>query len=122
MKSFLAITRALSDPNRVRLLCALRGGEMCVCQLTELIDLAPSTVSNHLAILHQADLVESRKKGRWVFYRLPAEASGSFPRKMLEVTFDRLKEDPVIHADRAKLDEINKIDVEELCRTKNRKD
>ena len=71
MREFLAITKALSDENRVRALMALSGGELCVCQLIELLGLAPSTVSKHMAVLRQADLVETRKEGRWMYYRLP---------------------------------------------------
>jgi DNA-binding transcriptional ArsR family regulator len=48
----------------VRILLALRGGEMCVCQITELFGLAVSTTSKHLSILYQARLVDSRKDGR----------------------------------------------------------
>ena len=70
MRRFLNITKALSDENRVRALMALRAGELCLCQLIELLDLAPSTVSKHLSILLQADLVECRKDGRWHYYRL----------------------------------------------------
>ena len=62
-------TKALADENRVRALLALRKGELCVCQITELFGLAPSTVSKHLSILYQAGLVESRKDGRWIYYR-----------------------------------------------------
>ena len=61
---------ALSDPTRLRLLLALRGGELCACQLIGLVGLAPSTVSKHLALLRAAGLVAARKDGRWVHYRL----------------------------------------------------
>src|SRR5450432_2281117 len=74
MRDFMAITKALSDPNRVRILLALRRGELCVCQITELFGFAPSTVSKHLSILHHAHLILSRKSGRWVYYRLPGKS------------------------------------------------
>ena len=73
MREFMNITKALADETRVRMLMALRGGELCVCQITELFGLAPSTVSKHLSILFQAGLVESRKADRWVYYRLPGK-------------------------------------------------
>jgi DNA-binding transcriptional ArsR family regulator len=50
---------------------ALRGGELCLCQIIGLLRLSPSTVSKHMAILNQAGLVEARKRGRWVYYQLP---------------------------------------------------
>lgn len=69
MQDFLAITKALSDENRVRVLMALSAGELCVCQIIELLNLAPSTVSKHMSILKQARLAESTKNGKWVYYR-----------------------------------------------------
>ena len=69
MLDFMAIAKALADENRVRLLLALQKQELCVCQLIELMGLAPSTVSKHMSILKQARLVEARKQGRWVYYR-----------------------------------------------------
>ena len=69
MFDFMTIARALTDENRVRILMALEGRELCVCQVTGFLDLSPSTTSKHLSILRQARLIESRKKGKWVYYR-----------------------------------------------------
>jgi DNA-binding transcriptional ArsR family regulator len=52
MKDVLAIAKALADENRTRVLMFLRAGELCVCQIMEMMGLAPSTVSKHLNILH----------------------------------------------------------------------
>src|SRR5580765_3862575 len=71
MRELMRITKALADENRVRVLLALRNGELCACQITELFGLAPSTMSKHLSVLYQAGLVESRKEGRWIYFRLP---------------------------------------------------
>ena len=60
MKDFLNITKALADENRLRMLLALQQGELCVCQITELMGLAMSTVSKHLSILYQAGRVNAR--------------------------------------------------------------
>ena len=73
MLILLNIAKALSDENRVRALMMLTRGELCVCQLIEMLGLAPSTVSKHMSILRQARLVEARKQGRWMYYRLPDE-------------------------------------------------
>ena len=75
MRSTLRITKALSDIQRLRILMMLRGGELCVCQIIAVLGLAPSTVSKHLSILSGAGLVDSRKDGRWAFYRLPQGAA-----------------------------------------------
>lgn len=54
MFDFLTTCRALADENRIRILMALRGRQLCVCQVTAFLDLAPSTTSKHLSILRQA--------------------------------------------------------------------
>lgn len=70
IRAVLTVTKALSDAQRVRILMMLRGGELCVCQIVEALGLAPSTVSKHLSILSNADLVQMHKDGRWAYYRL----------------------------------------------------
>ena len=75
MEDVIAIARALSDENRVRALLALGDQEVCVCQLIELLQLAPSTVSKHMSILKQAKLVTGHKKERWMYYRLPGKSA-----------------------------------------------
>ncbi len=77
MREFIEITKALSDTNRVRIILALNGKELCVCQIIALLLLAPSTVSKHMSILKSARMVESTKKGRWVYYRLPRDDEAS---------------------------------------------
>lgn len=64
------IAAALGEPNRIKALAMLRRGELCVCDLTEGLALSQSTVSNHMAILKRAGLVESRKDGRWMHFRI----------------------------------------------------
>ena len=77
MKKILNITKALADENRLRALRMLRDGEMCVCRIIEMLKLAPSTVSKHMSILKHADLVETRRAGKWTYYRLTEADSGS---------------------------------------------
>src|SRR6266404_1275941 len=110
------ITKALADENRVRALLALRHGELCVCQITELFGLAPSTISKHLSILHQAGLVESRKDGRWIYYKLPRNGAAPPVREAIRWVERSLAEAPRIGADRRKLERILKLDPAELCK------
>lgn len=116
MNRYLAVTKALADANRVRALCALRGGELCVCQLIELLGLAPSTVSKHLSILNQAGLVETRKEGRWVHYRLPRKPISEVASSMTRETFQALAGTDAILADEKRLASIRNADLEALCR------
>jgi ArsR family transcriptional regulator, arsenate/arsenite/antimonite-responsive transcriptional repressor len=119
MKEFMAITKALSDPGRVRILLALGPGELCVCQITEMFGLAPSTMSKHLAMLHHAGLVDSRKEDRWVYYRLPERKSPALVRDALRLVKLSLKESEEAIADQAKLKKIMKMDVKDICRRQN---
>jgi ArsR family transcriptional regulator len=62
--------KALSDPNRLRILDRLRAGERCVCELTDVLDAGQSLLSFHLKALKEAGLVTERPEGRWTHYRL----------------------------------------------------
>ena len=115
VKEFLAITKALSDENRVRALMALGRGELCVCQVIELLGLAPSTVSKHMAVLHQAGLVESRKEGRWIYYRLSEEAELPCARTALAMTRECLGKDGRVREDAKRMKSIRKMSRDDLC-------
>lgn len=112
----MAITKALSDPSRVRVLLALRRGELCVCQITELFGLATSTISKHLSILNQAGLIVSRKTERWVYYRLPDKSAPVAVREALDWVLKSLGKTEEAAADAARLKRILKVDPVELCR------
>lgn len=112
----MSLTKALADPNRVRLLLALRGRELCACQITELFGLAPSTMSKHLSILYQAGLVNSRKNGRWVYYALPGKEAPVAVRKAIEWVGDALAANAQVIADGRRLKELLKVNPSELCR------
>ncbi len=115
MFTFMAITRALSDQNRVRTLMALKGRELCVCQIIKLLELAPSTVSKHMSILRQAGLVESRKDGRWVYYRRPDAGVPAVTRSALAWCDASLSGTPTLSADEAHLKKILLTPLQELC-------
>ncbi|HMA77198.1 MAG TPA: metalloregulator ArsR/SmtB family transcription factor [Candidatus Krumholzibacteriaceae bacterium] len=108
MRDFLEITKALSDINRVRVLMALMNQELCVCQITELLKLASSTVSKHMSILDHARLVESRKEGRWVYYRLASNEENRFITDILELIKRTIRKDPIVQRDQKDLREILK--------------
>ena len=115
MRDLMAVLKALADENRVRALMALRPRELCVCQIIELLGLAPSTVSKHMAILKQARLVDSRKEGRWIFYRLAKREASDEARKIAATVAQLLADDPQARDDAKRLTQILKIDPEVLC-------
>ena len=66
--------RVISDPNRLRILCALFSGEKCVCEIEEGLAISQPLASHHLGVLREAGLVEVRKEGTSSFYSLVVEA------------------------------------------------
>jgi ArsR family transcriptional regulator len=116
MHDFMAVTRALAEPNRVRILLALRRRELCVCQITELFGLALSTVSKHLSILHHAGLIQSRKSERWVYYRLPDRTAPVAVREALDWVKKSLAKTDEAVTDAKKLDRVLKTDLAVICR------
>ena len=115
MKDVMAITKALADENRTRVLMFLRAGELCVCQIMEMLKLAPSTVSTHLNVLHRAGLLESRKEGRWIYYRLPGRDAPPRIRGVIRWLQESLADDPRIAQDAKKLKAVCQTTLEELC-------
>jgi DNA-binding transcriptional ArsR family regulator len=116
MREFMNITKALADENRVRMLLTLRGGELCVCQITEVFGLAPSTISKHLSILYQAGLAESRKDGRWIYYRLPGKEAPAAVRRAIDWVAQSVNGSPRVAEDAARLKKIQAMDPVELCK------
>lgn len=109
----VAAARALGHGARLRTVAMLRSGELCVCQITEVLKLAPSTVSAHLKELKQAGLVSERKDGRWVYFDLVDDGG---TRSWIEVVLSGLVDDPQIEADDLLVDELRRLPVEDLCR------
>jgi len=96
MEDMLLLAKALGDPSRIRALMALRGRELCVCQIIELLGLAPSTVSKHMSVLRQAGLVRGRKKGRWMYYRHAGREAPLEARRAIRWVTESLSRDPAI--------------------------
>ena len=115
MQVALDVLRTLADEGRLRILLALREGELCVCQFVEVLGLAPSTVSKHLSLLHRAGLVQMRKQGRWHYYRLPGPEAPQHVQSILRWVFDCLKDEHVVVSDAARLCCIREQDVQELA-------
>ena len=115
MYDFINIAKALSDENRVRALMLISQGELCVCQLIEMLRLAPSTVSKHMSILRQARLVESRKDGRWMYYRLADEDPPKEVIQAIRWVQNSLAKDKQILADARQVKRVCKIDKDDLC-------
>lgn len=114
MDDFMDITKALSDENRVRILMSLQKRELCVCQIIELLGLAPSTVSKHMSILKHAKLIKSRKDGLWMHYSLPAKPSQEI-KQALDWVCRSLQKNEKIQDDARTLNKILKMKPEIIC-------
>lgn len=114
MNSFLAVAKALSDENRARAIMALAEGELCLCQIIELLGLSPSTVSKHMSVLQQAGLVQRRKDGRWHYYRLADRDADPVVREAIRWAVRSLSDEKIVSADAATLCCVRGQDREEL--------
>ena len=84
MKTFIRVMKALSDPNRVRVLKILQDKELCVCEIQNVLGLAQSTVSKHMKILEDAGLVDRKRQGTWIIYSLADGSESEYAAAMLE--------------------------------------
>jgi DNA-binding transcriptional ArsR family regulator len=109
----VAAARALGHSARMRIVAMLQPGELCVCQITEVLKLAPSTVSAHLKDLRLAGLTLERKDGRWVYISLADDPAA---RTWIETTLAAAGDDPQLAADRRLVTELRRLPVEDLCR------
>jgi ArsR family transcriptional regulator len=113
LNTAVAITRALAHPARLRILSMLRSGELCVCQITAVLGLAPSTVSAHLRELKLGRLVTERKEGRWVHIGLSEDPE---IQPWIDSSIAALKGDEQAVADAVTVEELRRLGVEVLCR------
>ena len=67
------LLKAISDKNRLKIIDLLSCGKMCVCKITENLDLSQPNISHHLKVLKEAGLIKSTKRGKWVDYELKRE-------------------------------------------------
>ena len=113
MKDFIKVMKALSDPNRVKIVKMLQHKTMCVCELQSALRVAQPTVSKHLKILEEAGLVEHNKDAQWVNYYLSDGGSSPYASSLLGNLRHWLDDDPQI-ADLTK--KIPAIRRENICK------
>jgi len=112
LPALVEAAKGLAHPTRMRLLAMLASGELCVCQMTAVLELAPSTVSQHLSVLSRGGLVTDRREGKLVFYRLrPDRPAAALAAPLLAL----LADDAQARADRAVIDRLRRVSVARLC-------
>lgn len=111
MKEFIKVMKALSDPNRVKILKMLQHKSMCVCELQAALGIAQPTVSNHLKVLEDAGMVAYRKNGLWVNYFLADGNSSPYTAAILGNLKHWLKDDPEVSLLIERLPQIRREDI-----------
>ena len=96
------VLAAVADRTRLRLLNLMHGGEVCVCFFVSILDELQPKVSRHLATLRQAGLVEARRDGKWIHYRISEDLEPATHRVM-SALFASFEEDPAMQRDRSAL-------------------
>ena len=96
MKDFIKVMKALSDPNRVKILKMLQRRSLCVCEIQAALGIAQPTVSGHLKVLENAGLITYRKFGLWVNYSLTDGDGSPYAATLLGNLRHWLEDDPEI--------------------------
>jgi len=117
IKDASKIFKALSDTNRLRILKMLEIKKLCVCEITEILALATSTVSKHLTILKEAELISDKKEGRWVTYKLSETDVSAQITDLLRNFEITLGDCQTINTDAAMVKTVDKI---EICCSKGK--
>jgi ArsR family transcriptional regulator, arsenate/arsenite/antimonite-responsive transcriptional repressor len=102
MKELVLAAKAFADPTRVRILAALRVGELCVCELCDALGVTQSTLSTHLQVIRESGLVQTRKEGKWVYYTYHPEAEALIA-SLFGFFRAELKRDKTMQKDESKL-------------------
>lgn len=113
VKDFVKVMKALSDPNRVKIIKMLQHKSMCVCEIQAALGVAQPTASKHLKLLEDAGLVNYQKDGVWVNYHLDSGDSSPYVATILGNLRHWLEDDPEVAP---LLEQLPSIRREEICR------
>ncbi len=109
MKNFIKVMKALSDPNRIKIIKMLERRILCVCEIREILGLAQSTVSKHLKILEEAEILSSFREGMWVNYKI--DPQNEYAEKLLALIKNFLNEEDEIKKTIEKMEQIYRQDI-----------
>ena len=111
MKKFIKIMKALSDPNRVKMMKMIQSRPFCVCEIKTALGIAQSTASKHLKTLEEAELVRSFKDGLWVNYTLADGRDSPYSATMIANLQHWLEDETEIKALNRILPGIDRVDI-----------
>ncbi len=105
------IFKALSDPNRLRILKMLQSKSLCVCEITDILKLATSTVSKHLSILKDTGFILEQKDGKWVNYLINSHPADPRISSVISTLDFWISDDQTILSDKQKIQKVNRNEV-----------
>ncbi len=112
MRELVKIFKALADSNRIRIIKMLEIRPLCVCEITDVLQLSASTVSKHLSILREAGFISDEKVGKWVNYSLSSGQLNHYVGSLLPLLKNWLPDEALILSDRAK---VQVVDRNKVC-------
>ena len=110
-RDYVNVFKALNDPNRIRIMKMLGERELCLCEVREVLGLSSSTVSKHLTILRDADLILDSKEGKWVNFQLNDKSKQKFIRLIMTLIKNSFEDDEAIQEDTKKLHRVSRIKI-----------
>ena len=111
MKTTTKLFKALSDETRLRILKMLEARPLCVCEIQHVLKGSQPNVSHHLKTLSEAGLVESKKDGLWIDYRIPDKPATPLHAAILSLVKKSLDGEQVIKKDRTLVKSVNRIEI-----------
>lgn len=87
MQNLANLFKALSDETRLKILYLLSEGELCVCELIDELQMSQPAVSHHMKILKQAQLINDRREGRWIYYKIDQTQFNAYQQLLAETFF-----------------------------------
>ncbi|OQX87178.1 hypothetical protein B6D60_04480 [candidate division KSB1 bacterium 4484_87] len=116
MDELSELFKVLGDKNRLRIINLLKQRSLCVCEITEILKLAPSTVSRHLSILKHVGIIKDKKDKKWVVYSLNVCYDNVLITVLMPLVLSQLKDDEQAESDLRKL---AGIDLNFVCKSKD---
>jgi ArsR family transcriptional regulator, arsenate/arsenite/antimonite-responsive transcriptional repressor len=110
-REYVNVFKALSDPNRIRIVKMLSERELCMCEIREMLNLSNSTVSQHLTVLRDAKLLLDSKDGKWVNFQINDKSEQKFIRSIITLIKNSFEDDDSIQEDSKKLHRVNRIKI-----------
>ncbi|MEJ5244413.1 MAG: metalloregulator ArsR/SmtB family transcription factor [Bacteroidota bacterium] len=113
MRKKIEVLKAVSEPNRIRILMLLKKKPLCVCEITSILKLNTSTISSHLSILKNAGFIVDEKEGKWINYKISEEID-EYNSAILEVISNYFSDEPQLLIDLDKIENVNRYSLIQL--------